>query len=63
MPDTFPRRLSSAAACAIAAARAMDAVELWAEKLTEEEHAEVCDRLAARQEWRALYYWKYGGVK
>ena len=50
-------RVSSAAACAIASARAADAVTMWIDKLSEEERGAVRKRLAERQEWAALETW------
>ena len=47
-------KVSSTVACAIAAARATDAVRIWLERLTDEELKETRRKLAERQEWLAL---------
>ena len=57
MSELQPRRVSSAVACAIAAARAQAACDSWALQLTAEDRALVERRLRERQEWKALEAW------
>ena len=57
MSELQPRRVSSAVACAIAAARAQAACESWALQLTAEDYAAVGKRLRERQEWTAHEVW------
>jgi hypothetical protein len=46
--------ISQTTACAIAAARASDAVKMWVAKLTDEQINTVRQRLQKRQEWLAV---------
>ena len=49
--------LSGAAACALAAERAIQAMEIWREQLTEQEMVEVTRLLGRRQAWLARRLW------
>jgi len=49
-------RVSSAVACALAAARAVEALELWLPELSETDLTKVKHSLCNRLEWRALCF-------
>jgi hypothetical protein len=51
-------RVSSTVACAIAAARALEAVALWLPKLTQQDCIAVHRRLMERQEWSAATFFE-----
>ena len=57
MSELQPRRVSSAVACAIAAARAQAACESWALQLSPVDYDAVGKRLRERQEWTAHEVW------
>lgn len=49
--------VSQTAAVAIAAARAIDALHIWLERLTPAQVEEVRRRLHSKQEWLAVNLW------
>ncbi len=54
----IPNRFVSSIACAKAAARAVEAIRLWAGRMTPEDRQEVLRRLQTRQEWLAAELWE-----
>lgn len=49
--------MTSAVACAIAAARALQSIQLWVEQLSQQEQEEVTRRLVVRNEMYARTLW------